>query len=189
MEITDFSQLGDAEIILMLIAGLLLMFAGYKIKKISFFVVWFILGVSLMGYLMPIINNAVPQIRNSDLWQSLLPIAGGLLMGLMGFSVEKICVSGIVFGLTLAITAQYFGAEMQTMLIGGVIGVVLAGAAVMLMKPAIILATAIAGSYALTMAVLHWGGGAIDAEAFYFPILAGGSALGAVVQFATTRRE
>ena len=165
-----------------------MLFAGYRVKKIGFFAVWFILGVTLMNYFMPIINSAVPQIAENGLWQTLLPIAGGLLLGLLGFTVEKICVSGIVFGLTLAVTAQYFGTEMQTMLIGGVIGVVLAGIAVMLMKPAIIVATSLAGSYTITMAILHWGVD-IDAATFYFPILIGGTAIGSIVQFATTRRE
>ena len=142
----DFSSFDTPEMIIMAAAGLALIFFGYRIKKIAFFIVWFILGYSLMGYLMPIINNAFPDIVGNDLWQMLLPVAGGLLAALMGFTVEKLCVGGIVFGLTLAITAQYFGTEMQTMSIGGVVGVVLAGAAVMLIKPAIILATSLAGS-------------------------------------------
>ncbi|MBQ9017949.1 DUF4203 domain-containing protein [Candidatus Saccharibacteria bacterium] len=188
MNIVNLSELNDIEVIAMLIAGVLLLFAGYKIKKIGFFIVWFILGVSLMGYLMPTINHAVPEIAQNNLWQSLLPIAGGLLLGLMGFSVEKICVGGIAFGLTLAITAQYFGTNMQTMLIGGVVGVILAGVSVFLMKPAIIVATSLAGSYAVTMSILHWGVG-IDPTTFYFPMLFGGTGLGSVVQFLTTRRE
>ena len=83
MHILDFSQLNDTEIILMLVAGLLLSFAGYRVKKIGFFAVWFILGVTLMNYFMPIINSAVPQIAENGLWQTLLPIAGGLLLGLL----------------------------------------------------------------------------------------------------------
>lgn len=188
MNMMDFSQLNTVEIVFTIVVGLLLLFAGYRIKKIAFFIVWFLLGVTLMNHLMPFIKDAVPAIADSDLWRNLLPIAGGLLVALMGFSIEKVCVGGIAFGLTLAITAQYFGTEMQTLLIGGVIGVVLAGAAVMLMKPAIIIATSVAGGYALTMGILALAT-SLNPEIYYFPFLIGSSAIGSVVQFLTTRRE
>ena len=108
-------------------AGLLLMFLGYKIKKIAFFIVWFLLGYIATGYLMPIINGAVAEIANNELWQSLLPIAGGLLLGLMGFMIEKVCLGGICFGLVIMMTAQYFGTEIQTMAIGAIIGTLAGG--------------------------------------------------------------
>lgn len=169
-------------------AGITLIFLGYKIKKIAFFVVWFLLGYILTGYLMPIINGAVADIANSSLWQSLLPIGGGLLLGLMGFTVEKICLGGACMGLALTITAQYFGTDIQTMLIGGVVGAVLAGAAVMMMKPATIVVTSIAGAYALTLAILKLAPG-IDGETLYWPLILGFGALGTVIQFITTRHD
>ena len=169
-------------------SGLALMFLGYKIKKIAFFVVWFLLGYILTGYMMPIINGAVADIANSELWQNLLPIAVGLLLGLMGFSVEKICLGGACMGLALLITAQYFGTDIQTMVIGGIVGAVLAGFAVMMMKPAAILATSIAGAYALTLAILKIVPD-LDGETLYWPMILGFGALGAVVQFLTTRHD
>lgn len=187
MDLMNLAELNDTEVVVMLVAGLLLMVAGYKIKKIAFFIIWFLIGFSLMGYLTPLLLHIAPMLNNA-FWQTLLPIAGGLLLALMGLTVEKICVSGIVFGLTLAITAQYFGTSMQTMLLGGVVGVVLAGAASMLMKPATIIATAIAGAYTLTMAVLHWGT-ELNAEAMYFPILLSGAAIGSLIQFMTTKHD
>ena len=48
-------------------AGITLIFLGYKIKKIAFFVVWFLLGYILTGYLMPIINGADWSISGSFL--------------------------------------------------------------------------------------------------------------------------
>lgn len=168
--------------------GLLLIFLGYRIKKIAFFIVWFLLGYIATGYLMPIINGAVAEIANSDLWQSLLPIAGGLLLGLMGFMVEKVCLGGICFGLTLMMTAQYFGTEIQTMAIGGIIGVVLGGFAVMMLKPATIIATSVAGGYALTLAILALAPD-LDREALFWPMIAGFSVLGTGVQFITCRND
>ena len=169
-------------------AGLLLMFFGYKIKKIAFFVVWFLLGYIATGYLMPIINGAVAEIANSDLWQSLLPIGGGLLLALMGFMVEKVCLGGICFGLVVMMTAQYFGTEIQTMAIGGVIGVLAGGLAVMMMKPATIIATSVAGGYALTLAILALAPN-LDKEMLFWPMIGGFSLLGAGVQFFTTRHD
>ena len=173
--------------IIMAAVGLALMFFGYRIKKVAFFLIWFILGYNLMTFLMPTINNLVPDVAGNNLYQILLPIAGGLLLALMGFSIEKLCVGGICFALIMVITVRYFGTEMQTLAIGGVVGVLAAGAAVMLMKPATIVATAVAGSYAITLAILALFPD-INEEIKYFPILGGLSVLGSVFQFLTTKR-
>ena len=168
--------------------GLALMFLGYKIKKAAFFIVWFLLGYIATGYLMPIINNAWADVANSNFWQGLLPILGGLLLGLMGFMIEKICLGGICFGLTLMMTAQYFGTEIQTMAIGGIIGVILGGFAVMMIKPATIVATSVAGGYALTLAILSIAPN-LDSETLFWPMILGFGALGTVVQFLTTKHD
>ncbi|MBQ6460995.1 DUF4203 domain-containing protein [Candidatus Saccharibacteria bacterium] len=183
----DFTRIEIPELIIMAAAGLAVLLFGYRIKKIGFFIIWFLLGLNLTVYLLPWINSMVPQIAGNSLWQSLLPIAGGLLLGLLGFSIEKLCLGGIVFVLAMLITVQYFGSDIQTLAIGGVIGIVLAGVAVMMMKPAIIVATAITGAYALTSCILKWGAGNIDAATFYFPILIGLSIVGAIFQFATSK--
>ena len=186
VDLSNFSELNQVELAIMAVIGALLLFAGYRVKKVAFFIIWFILGFTLMGYLMPTINTWAPEIAANDLWQNLLPLVGGLLLALLGFTIEKLCVGGIAFGLTLAVTAQYFGTEVQTLVIGGVIGVIAAGAAVVLMKPAIIVLTSVAGAYALTVGILTWFP-AISAAVFYFPILAGLALIGIVVQFLTTK--
>ena len=183
----DLSSFGVPETIIMAAAGLALMFFGYRIKKIAFFIIWFIIGYNLMGFLVPTINSSVPAIAESSLYQALLPVAGGLLLALMGFSIEKICLGGICFALVMVITVRYFGADIQTLAIGGIVGVIAAGAAVTLMKPAIIVATAVAGAYALTIAILDIFPD-INRETYYFIMLIGLSALGSVFQFATTKR-
>lgn len=184
----DFSQLNTTELVVMLIVGLLLVVAGYRIKKIGFFLIWFLIGFTLMGQLMPIINDGFAAIRDSSLWQMLLPLAGGLLVGLMGFTIEKVCVGGIAFGLTMMVVSQYFGTEPQTLVIGAVVGAVAAGAAVMLMKPAIIVASSVAGSYMMTAGILTWASN-MDPTVFYFPLLIGIGAIGSVIQFVSTRGE
>lgn len=166
--------------------GLAVLLFGYRIKKIAFFIIWFILGYNLMEFLMPTINSAIPQIVENQLYQILLPIGGGLLLALLGFSIEKLCVGGICFGLVMIITVQYFGTEMQTLAIGGVVGIIAAGAAVMLMKPAIIIATSLAGAYALTLAVLALT--ELSAGLYYWPMIIGVTVIGSIFQFATTKR-
>ena len=174
----------------MLLAGVAIMFCGYRIKKIAFFIIWFLLGYNLVGFLLPEIIKLAPQVGEVELWRILIPIAGGLLLALLGFSIEKICVSGVCFVLTMLIAVQQFGTEIQVLAISGIVAVVVAGVAVMLMKPATIVATAVAGSYAMTMALIvlvsKLGGG--DISQFYWPILLLGSGIGALVQFFTTKR-
>lgn len=183
----DFTNFQMPQLLIMAAIGIAVLLFGYRIKKIGFFIIWFLLGLNLTIYLMPWINSVAPVIAGSALWQNLLPIAGGLLFGLLGFSIEKFCVGAICFALVMMITVQYFGNSIQALAIGAVIGVIVAAVAVMMIKPAIIIATAIAGAYALTSCILTWAAGsAIDAGTFYFPILIGLSALGAIFQFCTT---
>ena len=168
--------------------GLALMVLGYKIKKIAFFVIWFLLGYMATGYLMPAINAAFPDIASSDLWQNLLPVLVGLVLALMGFMIEKICLAGICFCLTMMITVQYFGSELQVLAIGAVIGVILGGVAVMMMKPATIIATSIGGGYALTLAILKIFPD-VNGEVWFWPMIAGFAAVGSIVQFASCKHD
>ena len=153
-KMTNLDKLGIPEAVVMLALGAVVLLFGYRIKKIAFFIIWFLLGFNLMGMLMPFINQNVEVVASSDLYQTLLPIGGGLLLALLGFSIEKLCVGGICFVLSMLVTVQYFGTDIQTMAIGGIIGVFVAGFAVMVMKPATIIATAVAGAYALTLAIM-----------------------------------
>ena len=175
------------ELIIMLGVGLAVLLFGYRLKKIAFFVVWFMLGYLGMSYLMPQINNLVPEIAASELYQNLLPIAGGLLLALMGFSIEKLCVGGICFVLVMLLAVQYFGTDMQTLAIAAVVGVIVAGAAVMLMKPATIIATSAVGAYAITLALMKLVPD-ISFETYYWPMILGITAIGGVFQFLTTKR-
>lgn len=182
----DFNELNQVEIIVTIIMGLLLLLAGYKIKKIAFFVVWFLIGFNLMQHLMPWINGWMPDIVGT-FWQTLLPIAGGLLLALMGFTIEKVCVAGIVFGVVLMIGSQ-FGTDIQTLAISAVIGVIAAGAAVMLIKPAIIIVTSLAGAYTITLGAFFFAQDVLTIE-YFFPMLIGITAVGSVMQFLTTKNE
>ena len=189
-EISKFAnldKLGMPEAVIMLVLGAAVLLFGYRIKKIAFFIIWFLLGFNSMVWLMPTINNLVPEIASSELYQTLLPIGGGLILALLGFTIEKLCVSGICFVLTMLITIQYFGTDIQVLAIGGIVGVVVAGVAVMVMKPAVIIATAVAGGYGLTLAIMKLNTD-INFEVMYWPMLLGIAAVGSIFQFLTTKR-
>ena len=143
------------ELIIMVAIGLALLLFGYRIKKIAFFIVWFLLGYSLVSQFMPSINGMVPEIEHNAIYQTLLPIAGGVILATLGFSIEKLCVGGICFVLVMLIAIKYFGTDMTTLVIAAIVAVFAAGAAVTLMKPATIVATSAAGAYALTIVLLQ----------------------------------
>ncbi len=187
IQIPDIASLDTPELMIMAGLGLLVLLFGYRIKKIAFFIIWFLIGYFLAGYLMPILINAIPQITDNTLYQILIPVAGGLLLALLGFTIEKLCVGGICFALVALVTIRYFGTEMQTLAIGGVVGVILAGLAVMIMKPATIVATALAGAYAITMATLNLASN-LNPDSYYWPLIIGITVVGSIFQFATTKR-
>ena len=105
---------------------------------------------------------------------------------MLGFSIEKLCVAGICFFLVMLIVIQYFGTDVVTLVIGAIIGAVAAASATALMKPAIIIATSVAGAWALTLALLNIFP-VIDASIFFLPFIAAFAILGAIFQFATTK--
>lgn len=183
----NFSQLAPYELLILAGLGLAVLLFGLRIKKIAFFVVWFLIGYILTSYLMPVISSAVKEIADNNLWQTLIPIGGGVLVGLLGFTIEKICVGGIAFALVVIITMQYFGTDMQTVLIGGIIGVVASGVAVHMINPATIIATSLSGAFVITMVILTWFT-SISYEIYYFPMLIGITILGSIFQFYTTKR-
>ena len=88
--------------------------------------------------------------------------------------------------LVMIITVNYFGTDLATLAIGAVIGVVAAAAAVMLIKPAIIVATAIAGAYALTLSLFRLIPD-MPFDVLYFPILIGIAGIGTIFQIVTTK--
>ena len=180
-------SLESYELVIFIALGLAVLFFGYRIKKIAFFIIWFLLGFNLMQYLMPTVNQMVPQIASDALYQNLLPIAGGVLLAMLGFSIEKLCVGGICFVLVMMVTIQYFGTEMSTLAVGGIVGVIAAGAAVALMKPATIIATSAAGSYALTLAIFALFSD-LNFGTLYWPILIGIAVVSSIFQYFTTKR-
>ena len=88
--------------------------------------------------------------------------------------------------LVMVLAINYFGTDIATLAIAGIIGVIAAGAAVTLMRPATILATSLAGAYALTIALLVLFP-QISKEIYYFPAIGIFTLIGALFQFSTTK--
>jgi hypothetical protein len=193
MEQSVLARVGTPEVIVLLVASLLILFLGFKIKKIGFFILFFILGYNLVSNFLPMIYEGFPILKEQQIWQYLLPTAGGLLLGLLSFSIEKFCVSMLVFFFTLTFTIDNFGTATQTIVIGAAIGAVLGGLSSLIIKPAIIIATAIGGSYGVTISIIYFirmiNGDSIDVNLFFYPMLAGIAAVGAIVQFLTTKHD
>ncbi len=169
------------EVILALLLGAFVCLFGYKLKKIVFFVAWFLIGYTLTKYAMPYINNSTPFIAESTLWQIILPLAGGLLMSLLGFSIEKLCVGLLCFFATVAVAISQFGISGEVIGIACILGVILGAVAVNMMKPATIVVTAVAGALVVTRAIYTLSAG-IPMEYHTF-IVIGIAAIGALFQF------
>ena len=177
------------ELLILLGLGLAVLFFGYRIKKAAFFIAWFILGYAGVTQLLTVheVQSILPEaMRQTQLYQILLPVAGGLLLALLGFSIEKLCVGGICFALVMFVSTQYFGNDIQTLAIAAVAGVIIAGAAVVAMKPATIIATAGVGAYATTLALLGLIT-SINQGTFYWPMLVGFTVIGSLFQYFTTK--
>lgn len=173
------------ELIIALVLGVLTLLFGYRAKKVAFFIVWFMLGYSLMSYFLPMINASNSAIATSELYQIILPIAGGIILSFLGASIEKVCVSLLVFALTILISIQYFGTGIEVLAISAGVGLVLGLLATRLLKPAIILITSGVGAYVLTMQILTLA--SLDQATFYFPLLIGLLIIGTIFQFSTTK--
>ena len=77
--------------IISIILGLLVCFFGYKIKKIAFFIIGFIIGYNL-GLKIP------PEwYAGNDIITAILPFLTGIFLSLIALTAEKICVSLIVW--------------------------------------------------------------------------------------------
>lgn len=182
----EFIQnLNTYEVVIFIILGVLVTLFGFRLKKVAFFVLWFLLGYNLVLNFLPTINNLVPQIVGNELWQALLPFAGGLLLGLLGFTIEKICLSLVCFGLVMMIGTRFFGTEIPTLLISGAIGVVVGGASSFIIKPATIFATSIMGAYALTLSILTLS--TFFGPTTFWPFFIGIAVIGSIFQFSTNK--
>lgn len=129
--------------IITIILGLLVCFFGYKIKKLAFFILGFIVGYGL--------GQQVPEAwyASNAIIHTVLPFLTGILISLVAITAERICISLIVgiFVFLLAIQIQSSGYTTQSIIIAAIAAAVAGAIAGALIKPASIIATAIIGAY------------------------------------------
>lgn len=174
------------EAIIALVLGLFVCLFGYRLKKIVFFIAWFIIGYIITQKLLPTINTYIPQVSGEAFWQGIIPVFGGLLLSILGFSIEKLCVSLLCFFAVISIAFTQFGVSWEVFGIAAVIGVVAGGLAVTMMKPATIIVTAIIGASVAADAFLALATD-IPSATYYMPILIGAAIIGSIFQFANVK--
>ena len=179
----DLSQL-PIELIVSILLGLVLCFAGYRLKRIAFAVICFVLGYWA-------VKTYLPNIAPEPFWQWILQVAAGAVLAIVSASAEKLAV-GITAGFAVfQVIMQHFGPATDWTLpaIAVAIAVVAACVAVALMKPAVIVYTGIYGAHLLSTAIV----GLLPAEvSSNFPplawiLLGAFAAAGIVYQFKNTK--
>ncbi len=139
------------EAVVTLILAILVCLFGYKLKKIAFFIIWFIIGYHV-GKLIP------PSVFNNDqIWGFVIPIAIGILFSMIGLSVERLCVALLAGAIGFFLTIDYLGGAytfMPNVLIAVIVAVILGCIAVAAIKPMIIFVTAVGGAYYIGLTLI-----------------------------------
>ena len=84
----DLSFISGYEAIIAIALGVFLALYGYKLKKVAFVLIWFVIGFYLM-------TLAAPHITSDPTLQELLPIGAGVLLSVLGFSIERLCIFAV----------------------------------------------------------------------------------------------
>lgn len=142
-------------LILPIIIGLIVCFFGYRLKRVAFMILWFFIGYTLMSHITPVIfANWMPAMENAALWQTVINIGVGLIAAMMGLSLEKLCVFALCVLLAVTIAVGQFGLNLPAIIVGVIVGVIAGCIAVSIMKPAIIVLTAIGGSQTFVSGII-----------------------------------
>lgn len=139
------------EIIISILIGAALCFFGYRLKKVAFAVIWF-----MVGYFA--VKTYFPHIIEDQFWQTVLQIGVGALLSLIGLTIEKLAVAGTAAVVVASFVLSHFGPATDWVLpaIAITAGVVAGAVAVSLMKPAVIIFTAIFGADLLASVVISF---------------------------------
>lgn len=167
------------EAVISIIVGIVMCFFGYRIKKVAFIVIWFIIGYYLA-------NLAVPHITSDPTWSKLIPVGVGLVTGMLGFSIEKFCIFAIA-AFTVATTIIETFQLTELLMIGLAIGagVVVGCIAVSFIKPLGIITTALSG--AKLIAKYAVAGLSLSHYPYFILILVGCAVIGMLFQFKNCR--
>ncbi len=168
-------------LIVEVIIGLILLFAGYKFKSKLMAVIWFVVGYLLVKTLLPVFITGIdPKIL------FLITVLGGLIFAFFSFELTSISeyIIGFIAGFT--IVTSFLGTGLLGIIVGVIAGLILAGIAYKFAKYIIILATAYVGAYLVAPVVpqiiTNLG---IETSVIALVLFV----VGAIVQFLTTLKE
>lgn len=123
-----------------LLIGLLLCFSGYRLRKFGVAIIWFAIGYTIANM---IATNYVSE-GNALLT---INIAAGIILGVCGYSLEKIGIYIAVGLMTFQFVYNILPySELINILIAVACGIILAAIAVAAIKPITIIVTALGGS-------------------------------------------
>lgn len=167
------------ETIIAIAIGIFLCLCGYRIKKVAFVVIWFIIGYYLMSL-------AVPHITTDPTWSQILPIGAGIVLGVLGFSIEKFCIFAIAtFTVATTIIESFQLTEILPIALAIAAGVVVGCIATAFIKPLGIITTALSGAKLIAKYTVS--GLALQHEPYFLVILAICFAVGVAFQFKSCR--
>ena len=172
-------SLAQYEGLIAIIAGIFLCLFGYRIKKIAFVLIWFIIGFYLMSLV-------APNITPDQTIQLILCCAAGLLLSVLGFSIEKFCIFAVAtFTVSTTLIETFQFNEPLPIILCIVAGLIVGGIATALIKPFGIITTSLSG--AKLIAKYTSAGTSLTHEPWFLIILVGCCAIGILFQMKTCR--
>lgn len=165
--------------IIAIIIGVFLCLFGYRIKKVAFIIIWFLIGYLLASY-------AIAQIEIDQLWRQLIPIVAGTLLGVLGFSIEKLCIFAVAtFGVSTTIIDTFQLSEPLPIILAIAVGVVVGIIATRFIKPLGIITTSLSGAKLIAKyTVIQF---SLAHNPYFFIIICVAFAIGTIYQFNNCR--
>lgn len=172
-------NIAQYEALIAILLGIFLCLFGYRIKKVAFIVIWFIIGYYLASL-------AVPYLNVEELWQHVIPIGAGILLGMLGFSIEKFCVFAVAaFSVSTTIIESFQLNEFLPIALAIGAGIIVGCIAVSFIKPVGIVTTSLSGAKLIAKYVVS--GLSLSHEPYFLVILAACTIIGIIFQFKTCR--
>lgn len=175
----DIEVIKQYEAIIAIIAGVFLCLFGYRIKKVAFVIIWFLIGYLLAQYI-------ITDINIDEIWRQIIPIATGVLFGMLGFSIEKLCIFAVAtFGVSTTIIEMLQLTDPLFIGLAIAAGVIVGCIATAMIKPLGIITTALSGAKLIAKySVLQF---SLEHYPYFILILGIAFAIGVVFQFKNCR--
>lgn len=136
----NLNSFAGYEALIAIAIGVFLCLFGYKLKRVAFVIIWFVIGYYLMSLI-------APKLTNDPTWQTLLPIAAGVVLGVMGFSLEKLCIFAVAtYAVSTTLIDTLMLVEVPHIALAIAAGVIVGCIAIKLIKPLGIITTAFSGA-------------------------------------------